>query len=305
MMNRASKTAVLALATTVAMGCSINARAPEPRETNGADVAAGTVPVAGPNALACSLDTRVVVEHVGHFIEVITSRGRLFELDNGVPIQTTMGIPAPAFSWGGAGGAPSTGLDLSSVPLYAQGPCFGAPPLACVFDTHAFVRLPEGRLLEYVTANGRQWVFENNQMTGAGVPLTAIPRYQQICGPIAAMGQACVFDTRVFVKIGAEIVESITAYGRRWELSLDGLPLPNTGLDLTASPRYANGPCQGFSPGTCILETRSFEPGPNGQLVESVTSRGLVFTYSADTGAELQPATPLAARPQWANGPCL
>jgi hypothetical protein len=269
----------------------------------------------------CAIDTRTVVENQGHFIEVITSRGRLFEFENGAPIQAGVGFaPTPGYGYPPVASpyppvTPYTGVpavvpaigavDLMSIPLYAQGPCAGFTPGACVFDTHAFVRLPGNRLAEYITANGRQWVFENNQMTGAGLPLQTIPRYQQICGPVAATGAPCIFDTRVFLKIGNQLVESITAYGRRFELNLDGAPLPNTGMDLMQSPRYAAGPCQGAPPGACILETRTFEPGLGGQLVETITSRGFLFTYLAETGADVQPPVAIMmAKPHWTNGPC-
>jgi hypothetical protein len=290
----------------------------------------GVLPLAGG---PCAIDTRTVVEQGGRLIEIVTSRGRLYEFENGVPIQPPVGVAAyggypgypatatpgypgypgypgapggAAAPYPGVPGALATGIELQSVPLYAQGPCAGAAPRACVFDTHAFVRLPEGRFLEYVTAYGRQWVFENNQLTGNAVPLASIPRYQQLCAPAAAAsGGLCVFDTRVFVKMGTQLVESITAYGRRFEINLEGVPLPNSAVDLMQSPRYANGPCRGSAPGACILETRTFEPGVNGQLVETITSGGFFYTYSADTGAEIQPAMPMTTKPSWAAGPCL
>jgi hypothetical protein len=289
--------------------------------TPGAVVGApGTVAGVGVGAGTCAFDTRTVVQDQGgHFVEIITSRGRLFEFENGVPLQPGTSFVTPAFAptvpiAPGMPVAPAMpgavvgagAVDLTSVPLYAQGPCAGLAPGMCAFDTHAFVLLPPGRLLEYVTAGGRQWVFESSQMTGAGLPLTAIPRYQPICGAFAgATGGLCVFDTRVFVKMGDQIIESITAYGRLFELDIEGNPLPNTGLDLTQSPKYASGPCQGSAPGQCALETRSYEPGPGGQLVETITSRGMLFTFQADTGAPAAPAVPMASRPYWAAGPCL
>jgi hypothetical protein len=287
----------------------------------------GAVPPIVPGGGACAIDTRTIVEQGGRIIEIVTARGRLYEFENGVPIQPPVGVAAyggypgyaapaagypgypgasPAFGGPPAAAGLATGIELQSVPLYAQGPCAGQAPRACVFDTHAFVRLPEGRFLEYVTAYGRQWVFENNQMTGSGVPLARIPRYQQLCAPAAAAsGGLCVFDTRVFVKIGTQLVESITAYGRRFEINLEGMPLPNSAVDLMQSPRYAGGPCRGVAPGSCLLETRTCEPGMNGQLVETITSGGFFFTYAAETGAEVQPALPMASRPGWAAGPCL
>src|SRR4051794_28449360 len=112
----------------------------------------------------CDIDTRQVVQSEdGHLVEVVTSHGRLFEFENGTPIQPDVNsifspVPAPAVAATPVGAA-HIGTDLSSIPLYALGPCAGRPGPACVFDTHAFVLLPEGRFLEYVTVDGRQWVF--------------------------------------------------------------------------------------------------------------------------------------------------
>ncbi len=252
----------------------------------------GPTPVYG---YGCDIDTRQVVEVPGHFFEIITSRGRLFEFENGMPIQAGVGFPIQYPSTPGE-------VDLTTIPLYAQGPCAGMPAGACVFDTQAFVRLPEGRFLEYVTVGGRQWVFENNQMTGAGVDLNAIPRYAPICALSYLTGGMCLFDTRTFYKVGAEVVESITAYGRKWELNIDAIPLSNTGMDLMAYPQYARGPCLGSAPGSCVFGTRTFEP-INGQIVETVTVRGVVYRYLPN-GAELPGSgQPIGADGHW-TGVC-
>lgn len=260
-----------------------------PPGTYGAGVGMPGAPFAGPY---CKLDTRQIVELQGRFLEVVTSRGRLFEMENGMPVQPGVGIPGP-----------NGAVDLTTVPLYAAGPCAGRAPGTCVFDTHAFVLLPPNRLVEYVTTMGRQFVFEANQMTGAGVELAAIPRYQDLCANRAMTGGLCKLDTRTFAKIGNDVIESITAYGRRWQYNLDGMRLPDSGVDLATIPHYAAGPCMGRAPGQCIFETRAYEV-IGGQLTESITANGMVWRFNALTNAPVQPGTPIMSTPHWANGPC-
>lgn len=267
----------------------------------------------------CRLDTRQVVEAHGHIIEIVTSRGQLFEFENGISVQpaTASYLPVPYTPIVAAPGGPPVvapgvaappaalglGSELTSVPLYAAGPCLGAPPGQCHFETHAFVLLPEGRLLEYVTLAGRQWVFEAGQMTGAGVDLAAIPRYAAICSLRGLSGGLCHFDTRTFFKDGDDVIESITAYGRRWQLDIDGIPDPDSGIDLTQIPQYAVGPCRGRGPGECMFETRTFELF-NGQPTESITAQGAIFRY-AITGHDMPGnGLPIASVPYLANGPC-
>src|SRR5262245_12404931 len=51
----------------------------------------------GAAAYPCAFDTRTMVEMQGHFIEVITSRGWLFEFESGMPMQTPVAPQAPAY----------------------------------------------------------------------------------------------------------------------------------------------------------------------------------------------------------------
>jgi len=262
-----------------------------PPGTPGAGVPYATAP------FGCGLDTRQVVETQGRFFEIVTSRGRLFEFENGAPVQPGVGLPSYTFPQPGA-------IDLTTVPLYQQGPCAGQPAGACEFETHAFVVLPGTvHIREYVTAFGRQWIFENNTMTGAGIPLDAIPRYAEICQFRNLTGGVCTFDTRTFLKINGEVVESITAYGRLWQLDIDGFHFDESGLELARLPQYASGPCRVSTPGLCTFETRTFEPF-NGQLIETITVSGLVFRY-LPTGQEVPGSgVPIASAVHWANGPC-
>jgi len=248
--------------------------------------------VGGVYGTSCELDTRQIVEKQGRYFEILTSRGRLFEFENGVPVQAAGLLPNVIAGPGG--------YDLLQVPLYAQGPCAGMPALACVFDSQAFVLLPEGRFLEYVTVGSRQWVFENGAMTGAGLDLATIPRYANMCSLGAQMGSPCIIDTRTFLKQGPVLVESVTAFGRLWEWDIDANIITN-GVDLMSIPRFANGPCAGQMPGSCTFNTRTYEPAAGG-LLEVVTVDQMAFRMPV--GAVAAQATPISATPHWLNGPC-
>ena len=104
---------------------------PVPAPTNGTPV---PVPTPGPvPALAhCEFDTHAILQFQGRLIESITSRGRLFNFEeNGSP-------------W------PTNGLDLTSVPYFAAGPCAGQAPGHCNLDTRSFALFGD-TLIEFVT----------------------------------------------------------------------------------------------------------------------------------------------------------
>jgi hypothetical protein len=303
------------VATTLTLSaCSLNSRLgdqqqppiSDPRLSSGGTSGVVTcVPPNCPPPPTCDFDTRQVVETQGRYIEIVTSSGRLFEFENGLPVQAAGLLPQLTYTPTAAGVAAQAvpgAYDLTQVPLYAQGPCAGMAPGSCNFDTQAWVLLPEGRFLEYVTVQNRQYVFENNMMTGAGIDLDAIPRYDPICDAEPTGVAPCQFDTRTFIKQGGNVIESITAYGRLWELDINGLPLPNSGIDLSTIPKYATGPCMGAPLGQCVLNTRTFEPSPAG-LIETVTANGMAYRYPANAAAAAQPA-PVVATPHWLNGPC-
>jgi len=311
---------LVACASTVA--CSVDAPSvdvPTAPAGNGSLMAPGTGTGTGGVgvgvASACKLDTRQVVESQGRFYELVTSRGRLFAFENGAPVAlanaagawptpyATTAYPGQQYPAAYPTPAVAGAVDLTQIPLYAAGPCQARGPNACVFETHAFVLLPGNRLLEYVTGGGRQWVFESGQMTGAGVDLSAIPRYAEICANRGLSGGFCKLDTRTFLKLGNDVIESITAYGKRYQLNIDGLKVADSGIDLTQVPAYANGPCRGRAQGQCVFETRTFEY-LSGQVIETVTAYGAAFRFTA-AGAEIQGnGAALASVPHWANGPC-
>jgi hypothetical protein len=141
-----------------------------------------------------------------------------------------------------------------------------------------------------VTAKGRSWAWENGQVTDRGSDLAAAPRYSEICALRGPAGP-CSFETRAFVNVGNQLIESITAYGKYFAYDLQGNRLKESGADLTAVPRYANGPCRTRQPGQCKLDTRAYVISSD-RTVEVVMARGMMWRYLTEASgfAEVQPS---------------
>jgi hypothetical protein len=109
----------------------------------------------------CSFDTRAFVVLDGKLTETITAYGRHFNYDR------------DGKAWSDNGG------DLTAVPRYAKGPCKGAAPGACKFDTRTF-GVADGKVVEIITAGGNVYryvvagadAFEEVQPSG--VPVTSV-----------------------------------------------------------------------------------------------------------------------------------
>ena len=241
-------------------------------------------PIPSPNA--CVFDTHTILMFQGRVIESITARGKLYNFE------------ANGTGW------PTNGMDLTQVPYFASGPCAGKTPGTCHFDTRTFAMFGQNRLIEFVTANGKSWAFENGVATDSGTDLSTVPRYAEICA--LRGGAPCRFDTRTFVNVDGQLTEAITAYGRYFAYDLAGRRSKDSGVDLSAVTRYAAGPCKGQTGGSCKLETRTYGL-LDGKTVEVVTAYGNVYRYNAaeSSFAEIQPSgIPLLNVPSWAGGPC-
>jgi hypothetical protein len=227
----------------------------------------GTGPAPG-----CVFDTHTVFMFQGRVVESITSHGHLFNFE------------ADGSPW------PTNGMDLTQVPYFAAGPCAGQAPGTCKLDTRTFALFPGNHLIEFVTAAGRSWAFENGTATDSGTDLATSQRYAEICqlrGP-----GPCTFDTRTFVNINDQLIEAITAYGRYFAFDRQGNRSRDNGADLAAVPRYAAGPCQGRTAGQCTFDTRTYGLA-EGRTVEIVTANGRLWRYLAgeQSGfAEVQPS---------------
>lgn len=229
---------------------------------------------------ACTFETHTAFPFQGKVIESVTHHGRLYNFEvNGNPWTTN-------------------GMDLSEVAYFASGPCSGRGAGQCMFETRAFAMFPGNHLIEFVTASGKSWAWENGQPTDRGSDLAAAPRYSEICSLRGA--GPCVFDTRAFVNVGSQLVESITAYGKYFAFDLQGNRLRESGADLAAVARYASGPCQGQT--TCKLDTRAYVTAAN-RTIEVVTAQGRVWRFLTETAgfAEVQPSgVPTESLSSWA-----
>jgi GH25 family lysozyme M1 (1,4-beta-N-acetylmuramidase) len=213
-----------------------------------------------------NFQTRTFVDIEGSLVESITAYGRAWNFDaNGNPWR------------------PGNGLVLNDVPRYATGPCAAAPYGQCVFDSRTFVNL-NGQWVESISAYGKFWNFDlqgNPWGTSNGSSLHSVARYA--AGPCAGVpdGQ-CKFDTRTFVALNGQLVESISAYGKFWNFDANGNPWgTSNGANLQSVARYAAGPCAGIPDGQCTFESRTFVV-LNGEMVESISAYGQYWNYRLD-----------------------
>ena len=174
----------------------------------------------------------------------------------------------------------SAGIALSVTPAAADtvsGPCAGRS--TCTFDTRTFVQLG-GDLVESITAYGQYWNFLGDQ-PWAPAPngyLIEVGRY--LGGPCASQSWACTLDTRTFVQIGGDLIESITADGQYWNFVGDQPWAPAPHGYLSDVGRYAGGPCAGQA--TCAMDSRTFVQ-LGGDLVESITANGQYWNFVGDS----------------------
>jgi len=234
---------------------------------------------------ACAFDTHTIFYFQNRVVESITTkRGKLYNFD------------ADGTAW------PSNGMDLTEVPYFATGPCAGRAPGTCHFDTRTFAFFAPNHLIEFITAYGRSWAFENGVPTDNGTDLASVPRYSEICANRGA--GPCVFDSRTFVQVNGDLMEAITAYGRYFAFDAHGIRSRDNGINLTTVPRYAAGPCKDHP--QCVFDTRTYGL-VDGRTVEVVTANGVVWRYEATEQAafaEVQPSgVPMLNVPTWA-APC-
>jgi hypothetical protein len=134
-------------------------------------------------------------------------------------------------------------------------------PSPCRFDTYTYKKLPDGTLIESITAYGKYWNFtaNGNGVPGNGSDLKSVPRYAAgPCADAVATGTPCVFDTRTFGQLGSLWVESITAYGKGYNFDGNNVPWFNNGFDLMSVARVSQGPCRGSVGTQCKLTDRTF-----------------------------------------------
>ncbi len=120
----------------------------------------------------------------------------------------------------------------------------------------------------------------------------------------------CNFEARtVYPAASGDLVESIIAYGRRYEFVGPGsAPAPQNGEPLDAWPHYAAGPCADQPAGDCHFDTRLVRQVGT-DWVESITANGRYWNYTLDLTTDT--ATPWMGNgaslddvPRYAAGPC-
>lgn len=228
---------------------------------------------------ACSPDTHTTVRFQNRLLDIVTNNGRLYTFEaNGAP-------------W------PSNGTSLGAITYYANGPCQGQQ--VCRFDTHTFGRL-DGRLYEFVSANGRNWIFDDTGATvDSGSRIASLDRYRDAC---SGNGE-CHFETRAFIEVDDRVVETVTVNGRLYQYYRDGSRFSSNGTDLTAIPRYAVGPCAGRAAGSCKLDSRTYGVYEN-QLVEVVSLGGSIWRWFANDQRPLGTANPIGTQSPFNRGVC-
>ena len=210
----------------------------------------------------CTFDARTFVTIGGKQIESITAYGKY---------------------WDYAGGKLTSDFLYKVTARYSSpgGPCYGKGS-TCRFDSRTFVTI-RGQQVESITAYGRYWNFVGGRAFNPdkqGKLLSSVSRY---VGTKAAPGPCfgktvCKFDTRTFVNLGGQQVESITAYGRYWNFVENKAWNPSAqGKPLYSADRYKNGPCKDKGSG-CTFDSRTFV-NIGGTLVESITAYGQYWNF--------------------------
>jgi hypothetical protein len=198
---------------------------------------------------------------------------------------------------------------VSAARSRSTGPCSANPTpstLNCRVDGLGQYVNASGTLVESVFAYGYLWQFNGNgSPLGVARNLRGIPRYANGPCVYAPVGQPCVIDSVTTLDYpGFGYVESLTAYGRAWNLDSNGNEMSGGPLVLSSVPRYAYGPCAyASSPATCRFDTRSLINLPEwGGLFESVTAYGRYWTF--DGGGTLLESNLLTNVARYASGPC-
>lgn len=159
-----------------------------------------------------------------------------------------------------------------------------APP--CRFDTRTFVTLG-GTIIESISAYGRYWNYDSacrTLMENGPLNTSDIPRYAAICA-----GQpVCTFDTRTFIGDAATPVESITAFDRYYDFTVDGTPIASG--TLRSVSRYAPICALSTDANHCVFDTRAVADRGSGR-VETITAYGRYFDFDLSTHAALGSAT--------------
>lgn len=215
-------------------------------------------PCEGRPAGTCHFDTRSIrVESNGDIVVSITAYGKYWTYN-----QTTQTIIAEK-------------QEMTAVSRWmgTNGPCTNRTVGTCLFDTRSIV-MENGRNKEYITAYGKWWKFDLLDSSGDpnnGKNLTAIARFAS--GPCVGLTlDNCSLDTYTLFWNGTLLGESITAYGKYWNINQDGSGTASGPLESLVRFTATNGPCQGWPAGFCTIRTRTLRYDSSNHLIESITN---------------------------------
>jgi len=216
------------------------------------------------------------------------------------------------------GGVATSAVDAASDP-FADVPVASLPDVpACPIETRA-VYIEGSRKIESITARGTYWsreVFSNGTVENADgfpTPVATEPKFVNANGPCAGKGTACAFDARAIYFDGASRkVETIAAFGKLYAWTFDAsynpISLPGYPQAMTANALVRSGPCPTDS---CHIDTRAVWRA-DGQVHESFTANGRIWSYTLGEGGARAIAQPLATYgmtltsiPRYLTGPCI
>lgn len=190
----------------------------------------------------------------------------------------------------------------------STGPCSadaGTTKAGCSIDSIGQYVDSAGTLTESVFAYGYLWQFDAaGHQIGRARKLRVLPRYAYGPCQYAPADQECTIDSSTVLDYpGFGYLESITAYGRYWNLDFGGSSLAGSGTLLSSVARFANGPCAYAGSAPCRFDTRNLLVEPEwGGLTESITAYGRYWVFDA-SGSQIETNTLLSV-PRYASGPC-
>ncbi len=230
-------------------------------------VAALHAPCAGKQNADCDFSTRTFLMMGGKLIESITAGNRYFNFDGDSKLA-------------------GSGSTLASVARYKNNICKDVADDQCTFETRVIYK---NGVKEYesITAFGKVFDFDASTSAFLGaLDLKTVARYIAATGPCSPTltdnhKKACVFDTRMIHNFDGALVESVTAYGRffNWSINESYKAWPTNGNSLASVERYAAGPCAGKAD-ACKFSSRTMYVA-GGKEHESISAYGKFFNFDA------------------------
>ncbi|MGC4120832.1 MAG: hypothetical protein QM765_40900 [Myxococcales bacterium] len=182
---------------------------------------------------------------------------------------------------------------LRDIERFQAGPCSGSGD--CHLDSRSFYELPDGGLVESVTAGGKLWEYDGR--SGAvlknGVDLASLSYLKATTNdPCFGSTGGCTLDTRAFRPTSSGgWTEAITNVGQMFNYDAVShaavVGLAVNGAPLTGQPRYfgvSTAPCYGGTLTDCRFQTQAYSKSGSSTL-EWVTKDGTMWVFDAATGA--------------------